>query len=100
MQKADIQRAVREVLKKHPLRHKVRSIALFGSRLRGKTRKNSDVDLLISLREGVGLFGLIGMQEDFAKALGKPVDLVTREGVNRHVRDRILGSAEMIYEER
>ena len=71
----------------------VTSLALFGSVGRDEARPDSDVDILIDLRRGIGLFGLFEIQRWLEDMLGVKVDLVTRGGVHPALRERIFGEA-------
>jgi uncharacterized protein len=80
-------------------RHQIRSLALFGSAVRGDLRPDSDVDVLVEFapEAQVGLFALLGMQEELSTLLGRPVDLVLKSGLKPLVRDAVLASAETVY---
>src|SRR5688572_25584611 len=69
------------------------SLALFGSAGRDEAGPQSDVDMLVELRPGVGLLGLLRVQHRLQEILGAPVDLVTRAGIHPALRDRILSEA-------
>jgi uncharacterized protein len=72
-------------------RRGVRSLALFGSVARDEAGPTSDVDLLVELEPG--LFALLDVQEYLEQILGRKVDLVTRGGLKRQLRERILAEA-------
>lgn len=55
---------------------------LFGSYARGEATEQSDIDLRIDGGIMKGIFGLGALYYDLAKALEKPVDLVTTETLN------------------
>ncbi|MBM4019734.1 MAG: nucleotidyltransferase family protein [Planctomycetes bacterium] len=84
-------------------RWKVVELALFGSVLRDDFRPDSDVDVLVTFAEGARwtLFDMVDMRDELSRVLGRPVDLVSRRGVQRsrnHLRRQaILSSAETIY---
>jgi predicted nucleotidyltransferase len=84
-------------------RHRIHRLALFGSVLREGFRPDSDVDVLVDFEEGAepGLFDLVGIQEELSEILGRQVDLVERQAVERsenYIRRRhILDSAETVY---
>ena len=80
-------------------------LELFGSALRADFRGDSDVDLLCTLRAGAkcGLFEWVDMKLALEKILGRPVDLVSRPGIERshnpYRREAILKTARPIYVE-
>ena len=84
-------------------RWKVTELAAFGSILRADFGPDSDIDLLVSFAPDAhwSLFDLVTMQEELQAVLGREVDLVEREAVERsenYIRRRnILGSVEVIY---
>jgi predicted nucleotidyltransferase len=57
--------------------HGAERISVFGSVARGEDSFDSDVDLLVKLRPGVGLFDLVAMRNEIATLLGRPVDIVS-----------------------
>lgn len=81
--------------------HAVRELAIFGSLARGEERADSDVDVLIDLRHEarIGLVTFQRMRDELAALFGRPVDLVTRDGLNRHIRDDVLREARILYAE-
>lgn len=74
-------------------------LCLFGSRLTGTDRLDSDIDLLVQFEPGCepGLIGLASMEAELAAMLGAKVDLRTPQELSRHVRDRVLRTAEVQY---
>ena len=81
--------------------HAVRELAVFGSALRGDFGTDSDVDVLIDLapEARVGLIGLQRMRDELTRIFSRPVDLLTKNGINRHIRDDILRDARVIHSE-
>lgn len=79
----------------------VRELAVFGSALRDDFGRDSDVDVLIDFAPGarIGLVTLQRMRDELAGIFGRPVDLLTRNGLNRHIRDEILREVEIIHAE-
>ena len=86
-------------------KHGIALLELFGSALREDFRDDSDVDLLCSLRPDVkcGLFEWVALKLDLERFFGRPVDLVSRRGIERsrnpYRRNEILGTAVPIYVE-
>ena len=68
----------------------VRSLALFGSVVRGEAKPDSDVDILVEFSKPVGLFEFIRLKHRLEEILGRSVDLVTRAALKPQLRNRIL----------
>lgn len=81
--------------------HAVRELALFGSVARGEADDASDVDVLIDLRPEarIGLVGYQQMRDELAILFVRPVDLVTRSGLNHNIREAVLREARVVYAE-
>ena len=81
--------------------HAVRQLAVFGSLARGDGHATSDVDVLIDIapEARVGLIALQRMRDELARIFGRPVDLLTKNGINRHIRDDVLRDAQIIHAE-
>jgi predicted nucleotidyltransferase len=69
------------------------NLRVFGSVARGEDTEASDIDLLVDLAPGIGLFGLIGLQRELAELLGKDVDLVPASGLKADMRDLVVAEA-------
>ena len=64
-------------------KHKIRRISLFGSFARGEENRLSDVDLLIEGGDFRGLLEFSDMKDRFSEALGRNVDLVMAEAMQK-----------------
>ncbi len=71
-------------------RHGVVHASLFGSFARGDQNEDSDVDLLVAFELGRSLLDLVALKLDLEQALGRAVDVVTRNALDPGVRDRVL----------
>jgi predicted nucleotidyltransferase len=84
-------------------RWKVRELAAFGSVLRGDSRPDSDIDLLVTFEAEAnwGLFEQAAMESELTSLLGRKVDLVSRRAIERSAnwirRQGILESAEVVH---
>jgi len=84
-------------------RWKIRELAFFGSVLRDDFHGDSDVDVLVTFvsEASWSLLDHVEMQDELAAILGRPVDLVSRRGLERSRneirRKAILESAEVFY---
>lgn len=92
-----------EAIRAYCNRWKIREFAVFGSVLREDFGPASDLDVLLTFADEVRytLLDLVRMSDELEALLGRPVDLLTRKGVeespNYLRRREILGSAEVIY---
>jgi uncharacterized protein len=76
-------------------RHGVRRLALFGSFIRGAQHSESDVDLLVDFMPGQKTYdNLFATGELLEGALGRRVELLTRESLSPYIGPRILQEAE------
>jgi len=71
----------------------VKSLALFGSAVRGELGPESDIDILVEFFRPVGLFSFLRLQYRLAELLGRRGDLVTPQALKPQLRDRILEEA-------
>lgn len=84
-------------------RWQVTELALFGSVLRPDFNAASDVDVLVTFAPAARptLFDLAEMQDELERLFGRPVDLLTKRGVQESPnflrRKAILESAQVIY---
>jgi len=83
--------------------HDVARLELFGSFVRGDASPESDLDVLVTFQPGsrVGL-GIVALQQQLEALFGRPVDLLTRESVerspNKYFRHFTLERTESLYE--
>lgn len=77
--------------------YEVEEVGVFGSYVRGEQKETSDVDILVSLRQGhsIGLIEFCGLKELLSEILGIPVDLITKKGIKPALKKYILG--EVVY---
>lgn len=71
-------------------KYHVSSLGLFGSRLRGEQREDSDLDVLVTFSSTPGLLQFSGLQHHLSDLLGVKVDLVMRDALKPGIRERIL----------
>lgn len=83
-----LQKKIVNIIRTSPQSRKIGRIYLFGSHARGEEKKNSDVDLIVEMKKPMGFefFGLIGKLED---KLGKKVDLLTEDAVDKRLKPYI-----------
>ncbi|MEX0643730.1 MAG: nucleotidyltransferase domain-containing protein [Parvularculaceae bacterium] len=80
--------------------HGIVRLSLFGSRLRGKARPDSDVDLLVEFAPGrtPGFIALAGIEAELSALLGgRRADLRTAQDLGRHFREEVVRTAAVQY---
>jgi uncharacterized protein len=82
----------------HALRERgVTHAALFGSRVRGDNRPDSDIDLLIDIDPETvqDIYAYVGLKNYIAELFSEPVDVVTRDALKPYVRP--LAETDAVY---
>lgn len=72
--------------------HGVYNVRVFGSVVRGEAKADSDIDLLVDVRPGVGL-GFLTLWNELEDLLGRDVDLVPEESLRESLRENIIREA-------
>ncbi len=80
-------------------RNGIRRLSLFGSRLKGTERPDSDIDLLVEFfPEAIPtLFGIVRMEMELSALAGAKVDLRTAGDLSRHFREEVVRAARLQY---
>jgi predicted nucleotidyltransferase len=82
------------------LKWEISEMALFGSVLSDDFRSDSDIDVLVSFKDGdgLGLFDFVDMIDELKAIFGRKVDLVEKDSLrNPFRRQAILTGNEVIY---
>ena len=74
-------------------RHGVTSVRVFGSVARGEETDASDIDLLVTTGPTVCSWFPARMILDLEELLGRHIDVVTKAGLNPHIRSQVLAEA-------
>jgi uncharacterized protein len=87
---------IREFCERYPI-HK---LALFGSVLRNDFRPDSDIDILVEYEPQASITYLDMAQQEIelSEMFGRKVDLRTAQELSRYFRDKVVQTAEKIYE--
>lgn len=84
---------LKEIIKQHRQeleeKYKVKSIAVFGSYVRGEQNENSDIDILVEFKEPVG-FEFFRVARFLEELFGAKVDLVTPDAIKPNRRKYIM----------
>lgn len=81
-------------------RYRISKLSLFGSRLKGTARPDSDVDLLVEFEPDASttLFDMARIELELSALMGgRRVDLRTADDLSRYFRDEVVRAAEPQY---
>ena len=76
-------------------KYKVKSLAFFGSFVRGEQGEDSDIDVMVEFSEPVGLL-FVHLADYLEEILGMKVDLLTPEAVKPNRRKYIMNELEYV----
>lgn len=79
-------------------RFSVRELSVFGSAVDGRFGPDSDIDLLVEFEAGarIGLISLGTLKLDLEALIGRPVDLVPKQGLKPAFRG-VVDAARVLY---
>jgi predicted nucleotidyltransferase len=89
----EIQWVLREHLPDLRARYGVRSLALFGSYVRGEQEAESDLDILVEYETPPDFFQFIELEDYLSEILGVKVDLVMKSALRPRIGKRILAES-------
>jgi len=96
MNKKEIIDIIRDSKAEIVTRYGVRQLGLFGSYARGRERKRSDIDILVSFSRDIDLFEFIDLREYLESRLHNKVDLVMETALKPAIGKRILAEVEYV----
>ncbi|TSC91758.1 MAG: DNA polymerase subunit beta [Parcubacteria group bacterium Licking1014_17] len=70
---------------------------LFGSHSRGEANEDSDIDILVKLKEPLGLFDFAGFKNELSEKLGIEVDLLTEGFLSPYIKDNVMHDLKIFY---
>lgn len=73
--------------------YNVKKIAFFGSTVKGKQTKKSDIDIIVEFTKPIGFFDFIKLERFLSKILKKKVDLVTKNALKPVIKKVVLKEA-------
>lgn len=82
----ELKRKIIPVLQKYD----VKRAGLFGSCVRGESREESDIDILVEIESDISLLDFVGIKLELEEALGREVDLVEYDTIKSLLREEIL----------
>jgi uncharacterized protein len=90
----------RTLLKDFAKKYNLKYLAVFGSQARGDTKDSSDVDLLVEYPKRTSLFDVVRMERDLGSKLKRPVDLVSRKYLSKHISPYVNQDLVIIHDQR
>jgi predicted nucleotidyltransferase len=96
MGKKEIIEIIRNNKPELELRYGVQRLGLFGSYVREKQRKKSDIDILVKFNRDIDLFDFIDLREYLENQLHSKVDLVMESALKPKLGRRILAEVEYV----
>lgn len=87
-----------EIIRDYLSTQPVKKAYLFGSYAREEQDEVSDIDLMVELDDRVGLYKFVGIQIGLEELLGKKVDLISANGISRHIQPFIDKDKKLVYE--
>lgn len=93
----ETQTIIREIEKGLPVlrdKYRIRKIGIFGSYLRGKQKRKSDLDILVDFEKTVSFFEFLALEDELSRLTGKKVDLVMKTtlkpGIGKHILREVV----------
>jgi len=74
----------------------VQRLGLFGSYVKGRQRKKSDIDILVTFSRDIDLFDFLDLREFLESQLNAKVDLVMESALKPAIGKRILSEVEYV----
>lgn len=96
MGKKEIIRIIRNRKPELESRYGVQRLGLFGSYVREKQRKRSDIDILVTFNRDIDLFDFLDLREYLESQLSIKVDLVMESALKPAIGKRILSEVEYV----
>lgn len=90
----------RQLLVDFAKKHNLRYLAIFGSQSRGEANNSSDVDLLVEYPSKTSLFDVVRMERELSLTLQRPVDMVSRKYLSKHIAPYVASDLVTIYDQR
>ncbi|MEK7664138.1 MAG: nucleotidyltransferase family protein [Patescibacteria group bacterium] len=90
----EIKKKVAPILKESGVEY----AGVFGSAARGEDTPESDIDIIVSVKKPISVYQFIALKYKLEEILGKKVDLVSKNSINKYVKPYIEKDIVDIYE--
>jgi uncharacterized protein len=78
----------------------VSMIGVFGSMVRGESKRRSDIDLIVRFSKRKSLLAVVKLERELSEAMGRKVNLLTEGALSPYLRERILNEIRVVYGKR
>jgi uncharacterized protein len=96
MEKQEIIKIIRNSKPEMESHYGVQRLGLFGSYVREKQRKKSDIDILVAFNRDIDLFDFLDLRDYLEGQLRVKVDLVMESALKPAIGKRILSEVEYV----
>jgi uncharacterized protein len=96
MDKKEIINAIRNKKPEMEALYGVQRLGLFGSYVKGRQRRKSDIDILVAFNRDIDLFDFLDLREFLESRLNAKVDLVMESALKPAIGKRILAEVEYV----
>ena len=96
MGKQEIIKIIRNIKPEMESHYGVQRFGLFGSYVREKQRKKSDIDILVTFNRDIDLFDFLDLREYLESKLHIKVDMVMESALKPAIGKRILSDVEYV----
>ncbi len=90
MERQELLRKLRDLKPFLQTHYKVRSLGLFGSRVRGEEHPESDIDVLVEFTPDADLLDWIRLMLYLQEVFQCPVDVVPKRSLRTEIREDVL----------
>jgi uncharacterized protein len=96
MDKKEIINAIRSNKPEMESHYGVQRLGLFGSYVKGRQQKESDIDILVTFSRDIDLFDFLDLREFLESRFNAKVDLVMESALKPAIGKRILSEVEYV----
>ncbi|MCK9274576.1 MAG: nucleotidyltransferase family protein [Syntrophales bacterium] len=96
MEKKEIIEIIKHNKKELSSRYGVKKLGLFGSYVKDRQRKRSDIDLLVTFDRDIDLFEFVDLRDYLEKRFHAKIDLVMESALKPKIGKHILAEVEYV----
>ncbi|MDD4998107.1 MAG: nucleotidyltransferase family protein [Syntrophales bacterium] len=96
MEKKEVVDIIRSIKAEMESRYGVQRLGLFGSYVKERQRKKSDIDILVTFSRDIDLFDILDLREYLEGKLHSKVDLVMESALKPAIGKHILAEVEYV----